>query len=122
MFTVIVDLSVRAKRVEEFLAGIHENARASLRDEAGCLRFDVHRRIDDPSRFVLHELYTDADAFYIAHRQAPHYATWRAVAERCVEPGGQVNTFASPAFPDDVPENPAPQNRPGPDGREAVEH
>lgn len=106
MFTVIVDLTVRPDRLEEFLDGIRGNARATLRDEPGCLRFDVHRRLDDPRRFVLHEIYADADAFHVAHRQAPHYAAWRAVAERCVEPGGHVNTFATPAFPHDVPENP----------------
>ncbi|MFD7076152.1 putative quinol monooxygenase [Nocardioides sp. NPDC057577] len=102
MFTVLVDLTVRPERVEEFLDGIRVNSRASLRDEPGCLRFDVHRRADDPHRFVLHEVYTDEDAFRRAHREAPHYAVWRAVADRCVVEGGHVNTYATPAFPEDL--------------------
>jgi (4S)-4-hydroxy-5-phosphonooxypentane-2,3-dione isomerase len=115
MFTVLVKLTVRPDHIEEFLEGIHVNARASLRDEPGCLRFDVHRSTDDPHHFVLYEIYTDEEAFRVAHRQAPHYAAWRDVASRCVAPGGHVNTFAAPVFPDDIPENPDPfqSNPPG---------
>jgi autoinducer 2-degrading protein len=106
MFTVIVNLTVRPDRVEEFLDGIHANALASVRNEPGCLRFDVHRSTEHPHRFVLYEIYDSPGAFYTQHRNEPHYVAWRAVASRCVEPGGQVNTFAVPAFPDDVPEAP----------------
>jgi autoinducer 2-degrading protein len=107
MFTVVVDLVVRPERLEEFLAGIHANAVASLRDEPGCLRFDVHRSTEQPNRFLLYEIYADPDAFYVAHREAPHYAAWREVAAGCLVEGGHVNTFAVPAFPEDIPENPA---------------
>jgi autoinducer 2-degrading protein len=106
MFTVLVDLHVRPDAVDEFIEGIGANARATLRDEPGCLRFDVHQRVDDPHRFVLYEIYTDADAFYVDHRAAEHYAKWREVAARCVLPGGHVNTFCTPLFPQDVPERP----------------
>lgn len=102
MFTVLVDLTVRPDRIEEFLDGIRTNSRASLRDEPGCLRFDVHRLVDEPHRFVLHEVYADEDAFRIAHREAPHYAAWRDVAASCVVDGGHANTFATPAFPEDI--------------------
>ncbi len=96
MFTVLVNLAARPERLEEFLAGIRDNARASLRDEVGCLRFDVHQQVEDPTRFVLHEVYADEDAFRTAHRSAPHYAAWQQVAERCVVPGSHVNTFCRP--------------------------
>jgi autoinducer 2-degrading protein len=104
VLTVIVNLDVLPDRVEEFVAGIRANARASLRDEPGCLRFDVHRGVDDPLHFVFHEIYRDETAFYDEHRTASHYAVWRDVVARCVRPGSQVNTYCSPAFPDDVPE------------------
>ena len=106
MFTVIVNLTVRPDRVEEFLDGIHANALASVRDEPGCLRFDVHRSTEQPHRFVLYEIYASPGAFYTKHLSEPHYVAWREVATRCVEAGGQVNTFAVPAFPDDLPEAP----------------
>ena len=44
-------------------------------------------------------------AFYEAHRSTAHYAAWREVAARCVVPGGHVNTFCRPLFPDDVAES-----------------
>ena len=43
-------------------------------------------------------------AFTEDHRHAPHYEKWRAAAAELLEPGGQVNTFATPAFPTDLPE------------------
>ena len=96
MFTVVVALAVRRERLDEFVEGIRANARASLADEPGCLRFDVHQQVADPTRFLLHEIYTDEDAFYSAHRSAPHYADWQQVAARCVIPGSHVNTFCRP--------------------------
>jgi autoinducer 2-degrading protein len=106
LFTVIVNLDVLPERVEEFLAGIQTNARSSIRDEPGCLRFDVHRSLDDPLHFMFYEIYRDETAFYDEHRSAPHYANWREVVARCVRPGSQVNTYCAPAFPNDVPERP----------------
>ena len=96
MFTVLVALAVRPERLDEFAEGIRVNARASLRDEPGCLRFDVHQQVADPTRFLLHEIYADEAAFYEQHRSAPHYAAWQRVAARCAVPGSHVNTFCRP--------------------------
>ena len=89
MFSLMVQMEVRPGRREEFLAGIAANAEASVREEPGCLRFDVCSVDSDENRFVLYELYADADAF-AAHKAAPHFAEWRAVAEQVLV--GQVNT------------------------------
>jgi autoinducer 2-degrading protein len=102
--TVIVSLRVKPDMVDRFLEVMGENSRASRRDEPGCLRFDVHRDVDDPTHFILYELYTDERAFTEAHRGAPHYEKWRAASAELLEPGGQVNTFATPVFPADLPE------------------
>jgi autoinducer 2-degrading protein len=102
--TVIVSLRVKPDLVDRFLEVMGENARASRRDEPGCLRFDVHRDNDDPNHFLLYELYADERAFTEAHRGAPHYQRWRAASAELLEPGGQVNTFATPVFPADLPE------------------
>jgi autoinducer 2-degrading protein len=91
VFSLTVQLQVRPERREEFLAAITKNAAASVRDEPGCLRFDVSSVEGDENRFVFYELYTDADAFE-AHRAAPHFAEWRAAADRTLVPGSQVNT------------------------------
>jgi (4S)-4-hydroxy-5-phosphonooxypentane-2,3-dione isomerase len=89
MFSLMVQMEVRPGRREEFLAGMAANAEASVRDEPGCLRFDVCSVGSDENRFVLYELYTDAAAFE-AHKASPHFARWRTVAEQVVV--SQVNT------------------------------
>jgi len=91
MFSLMVQMEVRPGLREEFLAGMAANAEASVRDETGCLRFDVCSVAGDENRFVLYELYADADAF-TAHKASPHFAEWRQIAERVLVPGGQVNT------------------------------
>ncbi|GAB3617260.1 hypothetical protein GCM10027416_18170 [Okibacterium endophyticum] len=109
MYTVMVTLDVHEDRINEFIAGIEANSRASLRDEPGCIRFDVHRAADSPTRFYFYEIYVDRDAFEIEHRAAPHYAVWRGVVARCVVDGSQSNTYAVPLFPEDIPEHTEPR-------------
>ena len=92
MFSLVVQMEVRPGRREEFLAGMAANAEASVRDEPGCLRFDLCSVDGDEHRFVLYELYADAEAF-AAHKTTPHFAQWRTVAEQVVV--GQVNTSGS---------------------------
>lgn len=104
MYTVWVQLDIRPDRLEEFTAAIHANASATLADEPGCLRFDVHRDASDAHRFYFYEVYVDQQAFEVAHRNATHYARWRAAEEVCLVPGSKSMIFGSPYFPDDIPE------------------
>jgi quinol monooxygenase YgiN len=54
--------------------------------EAGIARFDVIQHTDDPTRFVLVEVYRTPDA-PAAHKETRHYQTWRdAVAEMMATP------------------------------------
>ena len=102
-FVVIVELEVYPGHLDEFLAGIRANSRAS-RNEKGCIRFDVHRDVQNPCRFYFYEMYTDEDAFKSKHRGASHYDDWQKIVARCVVPGTQHNTYAQPLFPQDIPE------------------
>jgi autoinducer 2-degrading protein len=99
MFTLVVDLNVKPGMRDRFLAAIEANATASLRDEPGCVRFDVVQDNDDPDHFFLYEVYEDEAAFR-AHRAAPHFPRWRAAAAVCLrEDGGQTNTYCTTVFP-----------------------
>ena len=89
VFSLLVQMDVRPERREEFLAGMAANAEASVRDEPGCLRFDVCSVEGDENRFLLYELYADAEAF-TAHKASPHFGRWRVIAEQVLV--GQVNT------------------------------
>lgn len=104
MYTVFVQLEIRPGMLDEFTAGIHENAIATLRDEPGCIRFDVHQDATIPTRFYFYEIYIERQAFEVEHKQAPHYERWRQVVDQCVVPGTQHNTYAQPLFPEDIPE------------------
>ncbi|MEI9865386.1 MAG: antibiotic biosynthesis monooxygenase [Limisphaerales bacterium] len=55
------------------------NARASVQ-ESGIARFDVVQQADDPTRFVLVEVYRDAAA-NVAHKETDHYPIWRDAVE-----------------------------------------
>lgn len=74
-------VQVKEDRVEEFLAGIADDARCSVRDEPGCLGFTVNRDAQDPLRFHFHEVYASREAFEVDHQGSEHYARWDAVAQ-----------------------------------------
>jgi quinol monooxygenase YgiN len=70
---------------QAFLTATLANAEASRRED-GILRFDVLQEREDPSRFVLVEVYRD-EAAAARHKQTEHYALWRdAVAGLVAEP------------------------------------
>ncbi len=96
MYTLFVTLDVHADRLDEFVDAITTNAAASLRDEPGCLAFDIHQDAETPTRFYLYEIYADEDAFQSGHRGAPHYARWQEAAAELVVAGSHRNTFARP--------------------------
>lgn len=97
MLIVHVFVHVKADRVEEFAAASAENARHSIQ-EPGVARFEVIQSVDDPTRFVLVEIYqTPADAK--AHKETAHYTVWRnAVADMMAEPRSSLKY--APVFPD----------------------
>jgi autoinducer 2-degrading protein len=76
-----------------------ENAEASL-GEPGIARFDVVRQQDDPTRFVLVEVYRTPDA-PLAHKETAHYVRWRdAVADMMAEP--RTSVHYTNVHPDDA--------------------
>ncbi len=99
MLIVHVHVHVKAECVEVFKAASIENARASVQ-EPGIARFDVIQQTDDPTRFVLVEVYRDANA-PAAHKETVHYAKWRdAVASMVAAPRTSVKFMN--LFPDDA--------------------
>ena len=60
MFIVHVFVHVKAEQIDAFKAATLENARNSVQ-EPGIARFDVVQQRDDPTRFVLVEVYRTPD-------------------------------------------------------------
>jgi autoinducer 2-degrading protein len=79
MLALVVSLQVKPDQRERFLAAAEDDSICSVRDEPGCLRFDVLQDNADPDHFFFYEVYRD-DAALAAHQQAPHYARWREAA------------------------------------------
>jgi (4S)-4-hydroxy-5-phosphonooxypentane-2,3-dione isomerase len=82
---VLVQVHVLSEAADAFRTASLANAAASIR-EPGVVRFDVIQEAADPTRFVLIEVYRDADGA-TAHKQTPHYQAWRdAVSPMMAEP------------------------------------
>ena len=99
MLIVHVHVRVKPECVDAFRRITTENARNSVR-EPGIARFDVVQQIDDPSRFVLVEVYRNAEA-PARHKETAHYQAWRDIVEPMMaEPRRSVKY--SGVFPDDT--------------------
>jgi (4S)-4-hydroxy-5-phosphonooxypentane-2,3-dione isomerase len=99
LVVVHVHVHVTAESVEAFREASLANARESVR-EPGVARFDVIQSGDDPTRFVLVEVYRDAAA-PAAHKETAHYLTWRdTVAPMMAEPRSSQKYVN--VFPDDA--------------------
>lgn len=74
-FVIVVEFRLKPGTFESFRRLIVENARASVRDEPGCRRFDVLVPEGDRETVVLYEIYDDRAAFQ-AHLKTPHFAVF----------------------------------------------
>ena len=98
MKIVLVHVHVKPEAVDAFRAISLENARNSVQ-EPGIARFDVIQQTDDPTRFVLVEVYRDAQA-PARHKETAHYLAWRdAAAPLIAEP--RVGVWYESLFPED---------------------
>jgi len=99
MHIVHVSIHVKAEQLEVFKELTIDNARSSTSTEPGCVRFDVVQQVDDPTRFVLVEIYrTPADA--AKHKETQHYNNWLLKAESLLaEP--RTRAIYTNVFPSD---------------------
>ena len=99
MQIVLVHVNVKPEFIEAFKQATIENASHSVK-EAGIARFDVIQQSEDPTKFILVEVYKTADA-PAAHKETTHYARWRdTVAEMMAEPRQGIKY--TNIFPDDA--------------------
>jgi quinol monooxygenase YgiN len=99
MLIVHVHVRVKSEFVSAFRKATIENASQSIL-EPGIARFDVIQQNDDPTKFVLVEVYRN-DAATAAHKETAHYVEWRdTVAPMMAEPRRSMKF--SNVFPDDT--------------------
>jgi quinol monooxygenase YgiN len=76
MYGLIVTINIKPGFKDQFMEALMEDARGSVNNEPGCLRFDVLEDSEEPNRIYLMEEYRDEAAFQ-AHTQQPHMTKWR---------------------------------------------
>lgn len=89
MYIVHVHARVKTEYIEAFRNATLENARSSLK-EPGVARFDVLQEVDEPTKFLLVEVYRQVDDA-AKHKSTRHYIKWRDnVADMMAEPRQSV--------------------------------
>ena len=96
--SIHVQVHVKPDAVEAFRAATLANASGSVK-EPGVLRFDVFQDKDDPTRFVLVEVYRNVEA-QAAHRETPHYQAWRVAVDDLMAETRTARKFVN-VFPAD---------------------
>ena len=98
MLVVHVFVHVKPDQVQAFETATLENAHNSIQ-EPGVARFDIIRQQDDPTRFVLVQVYRTADDPG-RHKEMAHYQKWRdTVADMMAESRTSIK-YAN-VFPDE---------------------
>jgi quinol monooxygenase YgiN len=98
MLIVHVFVHVKPQKIDVFKAASIQNARESVK-EPGVARFDVIQQKDDPTRFVLVEVYRTSDD-PARHKETAHYQKWRdTVADMMAEPRSAIKY--TNIFPDE---------------------
>ena len=98
MYIIIAPIQIKEGYKDAFVEAMLGDAKGSVNDEPGCLRFDVIQDAGDPNRIWLYEVYVDEAAFQ-EHLKAPHFIKWRDTVKdwteerpRELEPRGVVPT------------------------------
>lgn len=99
MLVAMIYIHVKPESVDAFRQASIENAKNSIR-EPGIARFDLIQQADDPTRFMLVEVYRDTDG-PARHRETAHYKTWReGVEPMMAEP--RMRTVYQSVYPDEA--------------------
>ena len=88
MIYVIAELRVKPSTADKAIAAARLCVAKTVK-ENGCISYDMHQSVTDPSRLVLVERWESPEALK-HHMETPHFKAWRAaspefVAERKVE-------------------------------------
>ena len=77
-FVITVLFTIKPEHMDDFRTAIVKNAALSVKNEAGCLHFDV---CEDTAQscFFLYEIYENAAAFDV-HLETAHFKHFNAVS------------------------------------------
>jgi len=75
MIVTCVHIIVNPESVDDFIKATILNYSETVR-EPGNIRFDVLRNVEDPSLFMIYEVFNSEEAVAF-HKTTDHYLTWR---------------------------------------------
>jgi autoinducer 2-degrading protein len=99
MYILLVRLSVKKDKVDEFIKESIGDAEGSVRNEPGCRRFDIIQDSTDPTQFAFCEVYDDEEAFK-AHTTYEHFKIWAKNTEDFYSAETEVS-FCKPVYPNE---------------------
>jgi autoinducer 2-degrading protein len=76
MYVILAPIQIASGFRDRFVEAMIEDARDSVANEEGCLRFDVIQDAGDADRIWVYEVYTDEAAFQ-HHMTTPHFLKWK---------------------------------------------
>jgi quinol monooxygenase YgiN len=80
----IAELEIDPAQIENFKPAIKESVETSVRVEPGVLVLYAVSEKDNPARFRVFEIYTDAEA-YKTHLETPHFRKFRMTTQTMVK-------------------------------------
>lgn len=87
--TVIARMQATADKADELRVALDELV-AETRQEAGCTAYDLHVGVDDPTLFVMYEVWESREHL-ASHGKTDHIARFRERAATLLEAPGQVD-------------------------------
>lgn len=93
MIRVHVFISVKEEYISQFKEATIENARNSFK-ESGVVRFEVMQQQDEPSEFVLEEIYISSDD-QLKHRETHHYKKWKETTAAMIAKAYTIKNYNS---------------------------
>jgi quinol monooxygenase YgiN len=82
-FVIWVVFDVKPEAFEKFYQAALDDSTCSVRDEPGCLQFDVLAPTAGGNKFAFYEVYKSKDAF-AAHMEMPHFKRFASVADEAL--------------------------------------
>jgi quinol monooxygenase YgiN len=75
MIYVIAELRIRTEMAEKAYAAARKMVTATLKED-GCISYDMHHSVTDPSSLVVVERWSSREALS-RHLETPHFKGWR---------------------------------------------
>ncbi len=90
MYVVCVQVHVKPEFVDQFIVATQDNHEHTRRDEPGNVRWDLIQAEDDPTRFMIYEVYRTQEDFPTHQQTAPFLGWKEAVTDWMAEPRSRM--------------------------------